>query len=214
MTDDRTPGGGRDGEGGPPLYESDLSLAQAAQNGSAPHVDELLDRLRLVPRILRAQNARLGKPMNEAALDDIAQDVFLIIWSKLDAYDGARPFEAWAYRICRYELMNGIRRQHRHAMAEVHPDVPEGEARATPWDYEEVHLGLETLPRTEASVVRLKHFEELTFEQIGARLAISGNTAKTRYYRGLARLEEFLGERQRLDGTGDSLAGSGRGLGA
>ncbi len=178
-----------------PLYEADLQLIERAQQGKAADVDELLRRLRLIPRILRAQNARLGAPVREQSLDDLAQDVFLIIWRKLESYDGQRPFEAWAYRICRYELMNCIRRQGRHAMAEVHPDVPEPEPSSSP-SYEDVHRGIETLPNAEAAVVRLKHFEGMTFDEVGRRMNISSNTAKTRYYRGMSQLEAFLRERR------------------
>lgn len=193
----RTLDGDRDGREEEPLYGADLQLIRDALNRSAPHVDELLHRLRLVPRILRAQNARLGSPLNEHALDDLAQDVFVVIWRKLDRYDGRRPFEAWAYRICLYELMNGVRRQGRRTMAEVHPDVPDRQGEVSHGAYEEVHRGLETLPEPELAVVQLKHFEELTFEEVGQRLGISSNTAKTRYYRGMSRLEAFLRERRK-----------------
>jgi NAD(P)-dependent dehydrogenase (short-subunit alcohol dehydrogenase family) len=45
----------------------------------------------------------------------------------------------------------------------------------------------------EADVIRMKHFEDLTFEEIGTRLGNSINTVKTRYYRGISRLLDRLG---------------------
>ena len=41
-------------------------------------------------------------------------------------------------------------------------------------------------------MIRLKHFQELTFEEISSRLSIPANTAKTKYYRGLEKLRETL----------------------
>ena len=41
-------------------------------------------------------------------------------------------------------------------------------------------------------MIWLKHFEELTFESIGHYLGLSENTAKTRYYRGLRRMQGLL----------------------
>ena len=44
----------------------------------------------------------------------------------------------------------------------------------------------------------MKHFEELTFPEIGKRIGMPANTAKTRYYRGLAKLETLMrGHRDR-----------------
>ena len=60
-------------------------------------------------------------------------------------------------------------------------------------DEELVHLALEELEPPLARIVQLKHFEDLTFEALAERLDISPNTAKTRYYRGLVRLERRLG---------------------
>jgi DNA-directed RNA polymerase specialized sigma24 family protein len=43
--------------------------------------------------------------------------------------------------------------------------------------------------------VRLKHLAELTFADIGVRLGMSENTAKSLYYRGLVKLRELLAPR-------------------
>ena len=58
---------------------------------------------------------------------------------------------------------------------------------------EVVHAALARLPADEAMVMRLKHFEGLTFDEIGTRQAISPNTVKTRYYRALAAMRAQLG---------------------
>jgi RNA polymerase sigma factor (sigma-70 family) len=59
-------------------------------------------------------------------------------------------------------------------------------------EFEGVHLALARLDPPADDIVRLKHFEELTFEEIGQRLLLSPNTAKTHYYRALVRLREAL----------------------
>jgi DNA-directed RNA polymerase specialized sigma24 family protein len=41
-------------------------------------------------------------------------------------------------------------------------------------------------------VIRAKHFDGLTFDEIGARLGIPSNTAKTHYYRGIERMRPLL----------------------
>jgi RNA polymerase sigma-70 factor (ECF subfamily) len=184
-----------DERGETPPFESDRRLTREAQNGSSQATDELLDRLKQIPRILRAQNTHFGNVIKRHDLDDLAQDVFIVIWRKLESYDGRRSFEAWAYGVCRFELLNTIRRQVRNEMSEFHHDLPD-RSRAPGLDFEEVHRGLDTLPPEEFSVVHLKHFDGLTFDEVGLRLTIPSNTAKTRYYRGMKKLQEYLRERR------------------
>ena len=74
--------------------------------------------------------------------------------------------------------------------------------RARFWiDLEPVYAGLESLEEDEAAVVRLKHFEDLTFERLAEVLGIPTNTAKTRYYRGMRKLRRRLAERTRTSGS-------------
>ena len=44
-----------------------------------------------------------------------------------------------------------------------------------------------------SQVIQLRFFEELTFPEIGARLAVPENSAKTLFHRGLQRMRALLG---------------------
>ena len=66
---------------------------------------------------------------------------------------------------------------------------------------EEVHEGLRKIGREEAEVIRLKHFEGQTFEEISRHLGLSPNTVKTRYYRGLEELRPLLTAREDAKGA-------------
>ena len=178
---------------------ADERLVRAASSGDEDARSELLHRLRFLRAVLERQSARLGSLVDADGLDDLAQDVQLVIWRKLERYRGDSPFEAWAYRICRLELLNTIRRREKQGVNGVELDAFQRAPSPGPWDYEEVHLGLESLPANEGAILRAKHFEGRTFEEIGEALGISTNTAKTRYYRGLARLEEYLEQRKMRD---------------
>lgn len=178
-----------------PEAANDLRLVRASLQQHVPSVDELLQRLQVIPRVLRVQNRRLGGPLGEHALEDLAQDVFVVIWRKRDVYDGRRPLEAWVYRICMYQLMNAVRRGARRSTIELHPTHLETEPTEGV-DYEELQQVLEKLPSDAASTVHLKHFEALTFDEIAGRLSIPSATAKTRYYRGMRELRRLLEERR------------------
>jgi RNA polymerase sigma factor (sigma-70 family) len=55
-----------------------------------------------------------------------------------------------------------------------------------------LYICLFQLDARPAEVIQLKFFEELTFEQIGARLALPENTVKTHFYRGIQRIRSML----------------------
>lgn len=175
----------------------DLQLVRAAQARQETAVAALAERLRCVPRILGAQNARLGRPLDEHDVADVAQDVVVVLLRKLGEYDGRVGFEGWAFRICTYELMNAIRRRRRALPAIDLVEQPATDAAAAAeWqrllEREALERALDRVGSTEAEALRLKHWEGLTFEEMAARLGTSVANAKARYYRGLARLEEIV----------------------
>jgi RNA polymerase sigma-70 factor (ECF subfamily) len=177
-----------------PDPHADLDLVRRALQRDRNGLQELASRLRCVPRLLAVRNARLGGAFRPEELADLSQDVLLIVWRKLKEYRGFSALDGWLYRISRYEYMNALRRLpgRTDSLDELALDPSQ---ESNPWEFEDVHRGLERIGDKEAEIIRLKHFEDLTFEEIGARLGISPNTAKARYYRGLRALAPLLEER-------------------
>lgn len=185
-------------------YEVKLARAVLAEEESA--IEEFADRLRCVPRILGAQNAKTGRPLGEHELADLVQDTIVVILKKLAVFRGDGPLEGWIFRICCLEFMNGIRRHRRSGRTvdidDVEPtDQAQEAARRRLLERERIHVAIEKLGGVEAETIRMKHFEELTFEEIGARLGISPNTIKTRYYRGMQALQALLSAESRGEGA-------------
>ena len=155
--------------------------------------------MRCVPRFLGARNARAGRPLGPEELADLAQEVFATVWRKLGDYRGEAPLEAWVYPFCLLQFMNHARKHTRRPLAveasELEENTPElsTESGLESTDAAEIHLALDKLEKSERQIIELKHFDDLTFEEIAARLELSANTAKTRYYRGLTKLQSVLG---------------------
>jgi len=176
---------------------ADFAFVRRALAGEPEAVDGFVRRMSCVPSILASQNSRLGRPLSPVEIQDLAQDTLLTVWKKLDTFAGLSGLETWVFRICCLELLNSLRRQRRRPRAAT---LDEGlvateeleQQRRSLLEYEHVHRGLERVEAPEADVIRLKHFDGLTFDEIAVRLAIPVNTSKTRYYRGMKKLHELL----------------------
>ena len=182
--------------------QMDLQLVRMSLEGEDGAVGILAARLSCVPRILVALNRRMGRPLSEHDLADLSQDTLIIIWGKLGTFEGRAKLESWVYRFCFLSYMNLFRREKRHSSLtntrlEKVIDTVAAPVATPIRDYEILELTLDELGSPEAEVIRLKHFEEFTFKEIGETLDISANTAKTRYYRGLAWLRRRLAGRAR-----------------
>ena len=163
----------------------------------ATTIKQIDDRLRRVPRILAAQNIRLGRPLDEHDLADLSQDTALIILQKLHLFADGAPLEAWVYRVCTMEIRNGMRRKCRRAQPHAIDSIdalsdPSVSIRDHVAMRELVVNAVDRLEAVEAEVVRLKHYEGLTFDEIAGRLEVPTSTLKTRYYRALSRLQRLL----------------------
>jgi RNA polymerase sigma-70 factor (ECF subfamily) len=180
----------------------DLQMVEDALGGSARGAEALAARLRCVPRILAACNGRMGNPLDRDDLDDLTQDTVVVILGKLALYEGRSSLEGWIYRICSLEILNAVRRKRRlPPTAENAIETKDRSAAPEDFDsaerFEDVHRALDRIQAPEADVIRLKHFEDLTFDQIGQLLGCSPSTAKARYYRGLVSLEHMLARGRR-----------------
>lgn len=189
-TDDGGPGRSHSG---PVLHEHDLGLARHALAGSAPARREFVERMTCVPKFLAVMNARMGRPLSDDALEDLVQETLVEIWRRLDSYAAFASLETWAYRFCQQVLSSRLRSTHRRPRSLAVGTAPESvQAAEHELDYEPVYRALEKVDALGARIVQLKHFEQLTFEQIAPRVGVPPSSAKTHYQRALARLREIL----------------------
>ncbi len=175
---------------------TDQELVSAVRRGEPAAREQFAERMRCIPRILCRKIARTGA-VSMSELPDLAQETFALVWERLERYQGAGTLEAWAYRFCCNVLMNAQQRRGRSRKVEVEDPEPietSVSAAAESLQRDFVVVALAQLDPSESTVVRLKIFEGLTFEEIGERLHISPNTAKTRFYRQLVQLKSWLGK--------------------
>jgi len=145
-----------------------------------------------------------AQTLDRAAAEEIAQDVFVIIWRKADTFDPVRgAFRPWVLRIAHMRILNELRRRRRRPQVAPDPDGLRLGAMAddapapeeTVWrDYrrETVREAITHLPPPQRQALGLAFFEELTHEQVADFLDLPLGTAKTRIRAGLRKLRVYL----------------------
>lgn len=125
---------------------------------------------------------------------DATQSAFIKAYRKLRSFDPRYRFFSWIYRILLNECLNAQRDRRPHE-----PIAPELPAEGTPLDLLEsterrrrVQQALLLLPVEYRQVVVLRHFAELSYEDIAATLGIPAKTVKSRLYTARQRLIELL----------------------
>lgn len=115
---------------------------------------------------------------------DLAQGVFVKAFEKLSTFDPSYRFFSWLYRIAINECLNfRSRRKPQEALGEdlAAGETPERHARA-----EELSRGIEEalmkLPIEYRVVLVLRHFVDLSYDEMSEVLLIPERTVKSRLY--------------------------------
>ncbi len=186
-----------------PDPSQDLALVQKALAGDAHANRLLMDRLVCVPRILSAENRCLGRPLDSHDLADVIGDTRLVVMRKLRSYEGRGVFEAWVFHICRFELLNALRRRQRQHGALDACAEPVSDAAAREWRRllarDQLETAIDRIGGVGAETLRLHHFEGLSLDAIAARTGQSRSSIKARYHRALSSLEQVLSAQQQKE---------------
>jgi len=184
----------------------DLALVEAARGGDERARAELAQRLRVVARVLDARNRQLGSPFRDHELEDIVQDAITRTWESLAQFRGGSTLESWVYPIAVRTLSNALRERRARGSwlprdSQVDPDQLLAEQEEFAGDCEALARALGELEPRRADVIRLRHTNDASFDEIGARLGVPSDTAKTWYYRGIAALRDVIGRRAATRGS-------------
>jgi RNA polymerase sigma-70 factor (ECF subfamily) len=169
---------------------------------------ELVDHLYpLVIRIVRGRRPR------RTAEEDLAQEVFMKMFSRLDQYQGSVPFPHWVSRIAVTTCIDHLRAQQRRPEFRW-ADLSENEAgmldavltntsEAAPDDAlaarELAHLLLEQLAPADRLVIQLLDLEQKTIADISALTGWNGSLVKVRAFRARRKLRKLFQELERKE---------------
>ena len=140
----------------------------------------------------------LNLPRDEADTRDLLQDVFVKLARDPELLAGVRDERAFLIRLAHNAAIDLIRRRgtrdktrEQFAAESISPFAPASDPDKQTFRTALVEA-LAELPMEQRSVVHLKLWEGLTFEQIADALDIPSNTAASRYRYGLDKLRERL----------------------
>lgn len=191
-----------------PLQLTDAELIAAVLKGQKELFGELVERYqgRLVNYLFR-----LLRDLAEA--HDLAQDVFLKVYQALDRYDPRYKFSTWLFRVAQNAAIDQIRRR-RLRFTSLDRPGPEGEedrawefAGSEPSPYgdlrnrergEAIQRAIDALPWEYRELIVLRHYGELSYEEIAGLKKMPLGTVKNKLFRGRQMLKKSL-----LDFLGD-----------
>jgi RNA polymerase sigma-70 factor (ECF subfamily) len=150
---------------------------------------------------------RYQRPVYNAALwilrrpedaGDVTQTVFLKVIERLDEYDPRFRFFSWLYRIAVNEALDVHRRNGREEPLAEDADFPDADGAgpesrlSRAQDSERLSRGLRRLSTGDRTVLTLRHFSDLSYEEIAQILGVDEKTVKSRLFEARKRLRALI----------------------
>lgn len=129
---------------------------------------------------------------DDAAVDDILQEVFLKIHSRIDTLRNKDKLESWIFQIARNAIADYYRNHNERIEPEEHLSVTEDTEDITKKLAPSVSEMIERLPPHYREALRLTEYEGLTQKELAAEVGISVSGAKSRVQRARAMLRDLL----------------------
>jgi RNA polymerase sigma-70 factor, ECF subfamily len=154
---------------------TDGELARRVANGDEGAFRELVEKHQRT--ILNVANRYLG---NYDAADDIAQEVFLKLWTKAGTFKGNSKFSTWLYRVAVNECLQYRRRRKQVVVSldSLDADQPP-ESLQVAADHERtarierVKKAIAALPDRQRIALVLAHYEGRSYQEIGEIMNVS-----------------------------------------
>jgi RNA polymerase sigma-70 factor, ECF subfamily len=139
---------------------------------------------------------------------DLAQEIFVKVYLALDRYDSKYQFSTWLFRIAQNSAIDAIRKKSIAEVPLARPteEEPGGKEREFADDgispyraLKNKELGaaidsaVEQLPGDYRELIQLRHFAELSYEEIATMKQLPLGTVKNKLFRARNLLKEALG---------------------
>jgi RNA polymerase sigma-70 factor (ECF subfamily) len=187
-----------------PAQVTDEELVATVLGGERDRFADLVERYqgRLVNYLYR-----LLRSVDDA--HDLAQEVFLRVYQALDRFDPRYRFSTWLFRVAQNAAIDQIRRQ-RLKLVPMERQAGAGE-EAREWEFpgsgpspygelrnrergEAIDDAVAALPWEYRELILLRHFGELSYEEIANLKSLPLGTVKNKLFRGRQLLKQRLAD--------------------
>jgi len=165
-----------------------------------PDHDWFIEQVRLEQAGLRAFVRSLG--MRAEAVDDVAQEAFVVAFGKLQTFERGTNFGAWVRTIARFLVSKELRREERRqrVLAEHVAEILAGEDATPPPAGDAAHAEalkrcLAQLPERGRRLVQQRYFENLAPAVIASHEGRTANEVRQALFRLRAALHECITRR-------------------
>jgi RNA polymerase sigma-70 factor (ECF subfamily) len=130
--------------------------------------------------------------------EDVAQSVFLQVWTRPDAFRGGN-FAAWIARVSRNACLDilrsaAVRLREPESSADIPADDSVDDEVFARVRAENVSAALASLAADQRTAIEMAYFEGLSYREVAEKIGAPLGTVKSRIRMGLKRLWETLGE--------------------
>ena len=170
---------------------SDRDLIQRARRGDAEAFGELV--LRYQTSVFNVCYRILHERLEA---EDMTQETFLRARDRLNLFDEERAFAPWIRRVAANVCLNYLEAQKKIIPLDEERDTDENirpEAQVEVRERgERIRVALASLPVQYRVVIELRHYQELSYEEIAAELQIPLSDVKSHLFRARKLLAEKL----------------------
>jgi RNA polymerase sigma-70 factor, ECF subfamily len=128
--------------------------------------------------------------------EDMAQETFLRAHSRLEGFDLERPFGPWIRRVAANVCLNQLESQKVTLELDDERDADQGERPEAIHEArersEQIRSALASLPVHYRAVIELRHYQEMSYDEIALELKIPLSDVKSNLFRARKLLAEKL----------------------
>lgn len=174
------------------MSRDDAQLVRLCRDGDAAAFGELIDRYQ---KTLFNTALRITSDYEEAR--DITQSTFVKAYERLDSFNPEFKFFSWIYRILLNEALNALKQRRQNADVDpeqlAHDRTPERDFEAHKLSAK-IDTALRALSLEYRVVIVLRHFNEMSYDEMSEILSIPAKTVKSRLYTARQNLAAILAE--------------------